>query len=154
IWTALKAFISASDTREPDGENIRAMLDQLWATPSVDESVLAACIQHQPNRNPFDFVPANLELSESEIALVSAVNRERILMNVLMPLRDAGRYDYILIDCPPHLGMLTVNALTAVDAVMIPVSADYLSTKGMNELFRSIVTIRRTLNPQLEVLGI
>ena len=99
-----------------------------------------------------DLIPSNIELSATEVALVNAMSREYILRNYLKQI--AGNYDYILIDCMPSLGMLTVNALTAADSVIIPVEAEYLPIKGMTQLIKSVQKVSRQLNPQLKIEGI
>jgi len=99
-----------------------------------------------------DLLPANIELSSMDLQLVSTMNRERILQ---MYLNDMKKYyDYILIDCMPSLGMITVNAFTAADAVIIPVQAHYLPLKGMTQLTKTISKVQRQLNPKLHIDGI
>ena len=100
----------------------------------------------------FDFVPANRTLSAVEVSLVNVMSRETVLRQYLSTVAD--RYDYALIDCMPSLGMLTINALTAADSVIIPVQAQYLPAKGLEQLLRTITRVKRQLNPKLEVDGI
>jgi chromosome partitioning protein len=88
----------------------------------------------------------------AEIELIAEEGREKKLRRVLQPIRD--RYDYILIDCPPSLGLLTVNALAAADGVLVPLQAEYYAMEGLGELVRSITAVRRTLNPDLERSGV
>lgn len=99
-----------------------------------------------------DLLPANIELSGLEVTLVNTMSRETILREYLNSVRD--QYDVILLDCCPSLGMLTINALAAADAVMIPLMAHYLSIKGMEQLIRTISNVKRKINPQLEIAGI
>lgn len=99
-----------------------------------------------------DLLPANIELSGIELSLFNAMSREKVLSNVLNRLRS--NYDYILIDCMPSLGLMTINALTAADSVIIPSQANFLSTKGMNLLLRSITRVRRQINPKLRIDGL
>lgn len=99
-----------------------------------------------------DLAPANIELAALDLELTRAYNREHILKAALAPIRD--RYDYILLDCPPSLGLLVVNALTAADEVLIPVQADYLATKGVKLLLDSIDAVTEKLNPRLHITGI
>ena len=99
-----------------------------------------------------DLVPANLELSAMEFNLVNAMSRETALRNYLSEVKD--KYDYILIDCMPSLGMITINALVAADYVLVPVEAAYLPVKGLQQLIKTIGNIHRKLNPSLEILGI
>ena len=99
-----------------------------------------------------DLIPANISLSGLEVSLVSAMNRERIIKQLLEPLKK--EYDYILLDCMPSLGMLTVNALAAADNVLIPVQAQYLSAKGLEQLLQTVNKVRRNINPKLRIEGI
>ncbi|MBX2797225.1 MAG: AAA family ATPase [Myxococcales bacterium] len=97
-------------------------------------------------------LPASRDLVGAEIELVGAEDRERRLRKVLMPLRET--YDDILIDCPPSLGLLTINALVASDAVLIPLQAEYFAMEGLGQLLRTIAAVRKSLNPDLKREGI
>lgn len=99
-----------------------------------------------------DLMPANIELSGLEVSLVNAMSREKILKQYLDTVKR--EYDYILIDCMPSLGMLTINALAAADSVLIPVQAQYLPAKGMEQLLQTIGKVRRQINPFLQIDGI
>jgi chromosome partitioning protein len=99
-----------------------------------------------------DFVPANIELSGAEIQLVSELGRETFLQTKLRPVQD--RYDFMIIDCPPSLGLLSVNALVAADEVVIPLQCEYFGMKGMQLLFNTIERVRLKLNPRLRIHGI
>ena len=99
-----------------------------------------------------DLIPANIEMAGLEVALVNTMNRERMLKQFLEPIK--GSYDYILLDCMPSLGMLTVNALAAADAALIPVQANYLSAKGLEQLLQTINKVKRQINPKLRIEGI
>lgn len=99
-----------------------------------------------------DLVPTNIELSGMEMTLVNAMSREFTLKNYLSGLKK--EYDYILIDCMPSLGMLTINALAAADSVIIPVQAHYLPLKGMTQLVKTIGRVQRQINPSLKVDGV
>ena len=99
-----------------------------------------------------DLLPGNIELSGVEVMLVNALSRETVMRNVLQRLKE--RYDYILIDCMPSLGLMTINSLVAADGVIIPSQPNYLSTKGLNLLLRSISRVRRQINPRLNIDGI
>ena len=99
-----------------------------------------------------DLMPANLELSGMEVTLVNTMSRELILKDYLRNVKKD--YDYILIDCTPSLGMLTINALSAADGVIIPVQAQYLPLKGLEQLMRTIGKVKRQLNPHLAIDGI
>jgi chromosome partitioning protein len=95
-------------------------------------------------------LPANAELAGAEVELVQSQNREYMLKQVL----DKLDYDYILIDCPPSLGLLTVNALTAANDVLIPVQAEYYALEGLSQLLRVITQVRQALNTNLNILGV
>lgn len=99
-----------------------------------------------------DLLPANIELSDLELRLVSAVCRERVLSSYIEQVKD--RYDYILIDCMPSLGVITIGAFAAADSVIIPVQSHYLPLKGMTQLTKNIGKIQRQINPKLKIDGI
>lgn len=96
-----------------------------------------------------DIIPINIELSGMEISLVNAMSREQTLKLYLSDLKKD--YDYILIDCMPSLGMLTINALAAADSVIVPVQAHYLPLKGMTQLMKTIGKVQRQLNPKADL---
>lgn len=100
----------------------------------------------------FDLVPANLDLSALEMNLVTAMSRETTMRTYLNPLKE--RYDYILIDCMPSLGMITLNALAAADSVIIPVQAQYLPAKDMTQLLQTVSKVKKCINPNLKIDGI
>jgi len=100
----------------------------------------------------YDLVPANSDLSGAEIELIGLERRERRLRAALEPVRD--RYDYLLIDCPPALNLLTVNALVAAQAVMIPMQCEYYALEGLSALLNTIRKVRESLNPQLQIEGL
>ncbi len=100
-----------------------------------------------------DLFPSNIDLSTAEIELMNMYDRERILKSILEPLKTY--YDYILIDCPPSLGILTINALTAADEVIVPMVTDYLALRGAGILVnRTIKKVKKKLNPKLKIAGI
>lgn len=99
-----------------------------------------------------DLMPANLELSGIEVSLVNTMSRESILKQYLDTVRK--QYDFILLDCMPSLGTLTVNALAAADSVIIPVQAEYLPAKGLEQLLQTVGKVRRQINPKLQIGGI
>ena len=113
--------------------------------PNLEDTIL-----HHPEG--VDIIPSNLELSSMETQLVNAMSREKVLTNLLKEVKKD--YDYIIIDCLPSLGMLTINALTAADSVIIPVQAQYLPAKGMTQLMKSIDMVRTHTNDQLKIDGI
>lgn len=103
-------------------------------------------------RPHLDLVPSTPALAGAEVDLVPVARRERVLQRAIEPA--AGRYDIILVDCPPSLGLLTVNALTAVDAVLVPIQCEFLALEGLGQLISTIDLVKRQLNPALDVLGV
>lgn len=99
-----------------------------------------------------DLMPANIELSGMEISLINIMSRERILKDYIDLIK--ADYDYILIDCMPSLGMLTINALAAADRLIIPVQAQYLSAKGLEQLLQTVKRVKKQINPNLSIDGI
>lgn len=99
-----------------------------------------------------DFMPGNIELSGLETSLVNVMSRETVLRTYIEQQKD--RYDYILIDCMPSLGMITINAFTSADSILIPVQAAYLPVKGLEQLIKTIGKVKRQINPKLEIEGI
>ena len=107
---------------------------------------------HKTGVHGLDLLPSNIDLAAAELMLVNEVAREQSLMRVLAPLKV--KYDFILIDCPPSLGLLTINALTAADSVVIPLECEYYALRGMAQLMTSIDKIKERLNPRLQIDGI
>lgn len=110
----------------------------------TEESIL----HHKEN---IDLIPSSLNLSALENSLAYAMSREYTLRNCLSGIKD--KYDYILLDCQPSLGMLTINALASADSVIIPVQSQYFATRGMTDLFKIIGKVRRQINPTLKIDG-
>lgn len=100
----------------------------------------------------YQLLPSNRDLTAAEVVLLDLPNKERRLLDALQPVR--GNYDYILIDCPPALSMLTINALVAADAVLIPMQCEYFALEGLTDLIGSIERIAAQLNPALQIEGI
>lgn len=123
--------------------------DLMKARAEADEMPLNTCIL---TKDGVDLIPSNIGLSRLEITLVGAMSREYILKRILQPARS--QYDYIIIDCPPSLGLLTVNALTACDRVLITTTPQFFSSKGLELLIDSIRLTRSELNPNIDVDGI
>jgi chromosome partitioning protein len=105
-----------------------------------------------PTPAGIDLVPGNGMLSAAEITLASAFNRESVLSGLLAPILD--RYDYVLIDCLPSLGLMAINALRAANGVLIPVQADYLAVQGLAQILETIGAVRDQLNPSLTIYGV
>lgn len=97
-------------------------------------------------------VPATMQLAGAEIELVSQMAREGVLSDVLEPLED--EFDYVFIDCPPSLGLLTINALVASKSILIPIQCEYYALEGVSKLLESMKMVKKRLNPQLEVFGV
>lgn len=123
---------------------ISAAIDDI-SSPSIIDVVI-------PTTADVELAPANIELSGAELDLNKATMGEMILREILGPLQN--RYDFILIDCPPSLGLLTINALAAAGEVMIPLQADYLALKGVNLLMKTIATVQRKINRDLKIAGV
>ena len=126
------------------------LFDLLNKTINEDSVSAGEGILHQAEG--IDLIPANISLAGLEVALVNTMNRERILKQFLEPVK--GNYDYVLLDCMPSLGMLTVNALAAADAALVPVQVNYLSAKGLEQLLQTINKVKRQINPKLRIEGI
>lgn len=142
-------------------------LTQCLGYPNPDElsitisSLMEKVIREQPiaenegilhHKEGVDFIPANIELSGMETALVNIMSRERVLKDYLATVKD--NYDYVLIDCTPSLGMLTINALTAANEVIIPVQSHFLPAKGLEQLLGTVAKVKRQINPTLKINGI
>jgi len=106
-------------------------------------------LHHKEN---IDLIPSNLDLSKLEMGLVNAMSREYTMKNSISNLKQD--YDYILIDCMPSLGMITINALACADKVIIPVQSQYLAARGMSHLLKTVSKVRKQINPNLKVGGI
>jgi chromosome partitioning protein len=125
-------------------------LEETIYTVLVDSLPLKKVIYQVRPR--LDIVPSNIDLAAAEVELISAIGREYIFKEAIEPVRDF--YDYILIDSPPSLGLLTINALTAADSVLIPLQCEYLAMRGMRFLLQTIETVKLKLNPNLYIIGI
>lgn len=118
----------------------------------VDEVQIEQAIVATPEASGFDLIAANEELTAAEVQLLDMKLKEFRLRNALARIKN--RYDYILIDCPPSLNMLTVNALTAADSVIVPLQCEYYALEGLTALMNTIEKIRTVLNPKLHIGGI
>lgn len=135
--------------QEPDDmENTLA--DLMTAIVNDEPLNLDKAIRH--HHEGVDLIPANIELSAIEVSLVNAMSRELIMKSLVEQLKRF--YDYILIDCMPSLGMMTINALACADSVLIPVQAAYLPVKGLQQLIKTIGRVKKQLNPSLYIEGI
>ncbi|HEV2146547.1 MAG TPA: AAA family ATPase [Longimicrobiaceae bacterium] len=125
----------------------RSMYDVLVEGAALEEVIVPRV--HFPY---LDVAPATQDLVGVEVELVSRAMREGILREALEPLRD--RYEYILIDCPPSLGLLTLNTLTAADAVLIPIQCEFYALEGLSQLLNTIRIVQKSLNPRLQIEGV
>ncbi len=137
--------------RDPDG--LEVTLSELMANEMSGED--RSCVLNINVIKQFenmDLIPSNISLSGTETMLFNCMSRESVLKRTLIPYKE--EYDYILIDCMPSLGMMTINALVAADSVIIPCEPTYLSVKGLDLLMHSISRIKRQINPELRIDGI
>jgi len=118
----------------------------------IDGSVEVYDAIKKTSINKLDIIPATVDLAGAEIELVHMSSRERIVSNILNQVKD--RYDYILIDCPPSLGLLTVNALTASDTVAIPIQCEFFALEGLSQLMNTVKLVKKHLNANLDVEGV
>jgi chromosome partitioning protein len=134
--------LTMSQGVDPD-ELERTMFDVLVHKTPIEDVIL---------HREIDLAASSIDLAGAELALSSMIGRERALQKALLPVR--GSYDYVLIDTPPSLGLLTINALTASDGVIVPVQCEYLSLRGLIQLENTLTMIRENLNPDVRIKGI
>ena len=134
-----------------DQDKLQNTIATLMSDTIYDNEVDAekAIIHHKEG---IDLIPANLDLSAIEFSLVNAMSREFTLKNSIRDIKD--NYDYILIDCMPSLGMITINALACSDKIIIPVQGEYLAAKGMGHLLKTVSRIHKQINPNLKIGGV
>ena len=126
--------------------------DVLASTIKNDGSTSIPDVIVKTSNPNIDLVPSNIELSQAQLDLVGAFTRELVLKEMIQPVRTS--YDYIVVDCLPSLALLTINALSAADGVIIPMQADFLAMKGLALLLSTIIRVRDKINPELEISGI
>lgn len=134
------------DNLESTGYSLLSSTISSEGNPSIHDVIL------QTGNPKIDLVPANIELSQAELDLVGAFTRELMLKEIIQPVRQS--YDFILVDCLPSLGLLTINALAAADRIIIPLQAEFLAMKGVGLLLNTIRRVKTKINPSLEILGI
>ena len=127
-------------------KGLKTIYDLVDGECSLEDVVLPTVIEG------LDIIPSNVDLAAAEISLVSMPQREKILKNILDPLKEV--YDFIMIDCQPSLGLLTVNALTASDSVIIPMQCEFYALDGLTQLMNTIRLVKFHLNPGLDVEGV
>jgi chromosome partitioning protein len=135
----------------PDSDSLPMTLADIMEKTILDEDFerRGATLRHDEG---VDLIPSSIALSGTEMNLVTAMSREFTLRNYLNTIKQ--EYDYVIIDCPPSLSMLTINALAAADSVIVPVQAQYLPAKGMTQLIRTIGKVKKQINPALKVDGV
>jgi len=124
----------------------KSIYDVLINGLEIEQSIIPTKV---PN---LDIIPSNIQLAGAEIEMVSMLSREHILKRSIQNIRD--RYDFILIDCPPSLGLITINALTASDKILVPIQCEYYALEGLSQLMNTVKLVRNYLNPSLEVEGV
>ena len=135
------------------------MKSRCWNIQEVDCSIYECIIDKVDVRDAIyttdidglDIIPSHIDLVGAEIEMLNLNERERVIKKMLVPIQN--EYDYILIDCSPSLGLITVNALTAADSVIIPVQCEYFALEGLSKLLNTIKIIKSKLNPKLEIEG-
>ena len=132
-------------------------MSQGWNPDEIERSMFDVLVHKLPiteivRTSELDVAVSSIDLAGAELALASMIGRERALEKALAPVREA--YDYILIDTPPSLGLLTINALVAANGVIVPVQCEYLSLRGLVQLENTLAMIRENLNPAVEIQGI
>ncbi len=132
-------------------------MSQGWNPDEIDRSMFDVLVHKLPiseivRKGEIDVAVSSIDLAGAELALSSMIGRERALEKALLPVRDV--YDWIMIDTPPSLGLLTINAFVAATGVIVPVQCEYLSLRGLVQLENTLTMIRENLNPQVEIQGI
>jgi chromosome partitioning protein len=132
-------------------------MSQGWNPDEIDRSMFDVLVHKLPigeivRQGEIDLAVSSIDLAGAELALSSMIGRERALEKAFQPIKES--YDYILIDTPPSLGLLTINALVAADGVIVPVQCEYLSLRGLVQLENTLTMIRENLNPHVEIQGI
>ena len=123
-----------------------SIYDVMIGDVSIDDAIIETDVDN------LDIVISNIQLAGAEIELVSMISRELVLKNAIQPIID--RYDYIFIDCPPSLGLITINALSASDTILVPIQCEYYALEGLSQLLNTISLVKQQLNPDLEVEGV
>lgn len=137
---------ASSGSGIPRLQNRKTLYNVLILGENIENAVL-------PTELPlFWILPADKNLAGAEVELVEAEEREYKLKEILKKIKD--KYDYIIIDCPPSLGLLTINGLTAADSLLVPIQCEYFALEGVTELFDTLARLRRGLNPQLTIEGL
>lgn len=123
-----------------------SVYDLIIGNIGIEECICKDAIEN------LDVLPSNIDLSAAEIELIGVDNKEFIIRNEIEKVRD--RYDYVIIDCPPALSMLTINAMTTADSVLVPIQCEYYALEGLSQLIHTIELVQERLNPSLEIEGV
>ena len=126
---------------------IKTLMEKIITKQPIDKK--EAIITNEEN---IDLVPSNIELEALEASMINFENRENILRNYISKVKDD--YDFIIIDCPPSLGLMTLNALVASDSIIIPIQAEFYALEGLSQLVKTVQVVSRRMNPRLHILGI
>ena len=130
-----------------DKDNVDyTVYDLLIGEATMDQVLCKEAIEH------LDIIPANIDLSGAEIELLDTENKEYILRDEVLKIR--GNYDYVIIDCPPSLSMLTINSMTTADTVLVPIQCEYYALEGLSQLIKTIELVKERLNENLEMEGV
>ena len=127
----------------------RELRDTLYEALTMEEYDVHKAVYHTETKN-LDIIPASVDLSGAEVELIQIFGREILLRNVLAQVKE--EYDFIFIDCPPSLGLLTVNALVAADGVIIPIQCEFYALEGVSQLMKTVELVRREMNRNLQVV--
>ncbi|MBZ4665226.1 AAA family ATPase [Mahella sp.] len=124
----------------------KSIYDVLINDMDITETIVPTNVEN------LSIIPSNIQLAGAEIELVSVLSREQRLKFAMQPIKE--QYDFILVDCPPSLGLLTINALTAADKVLVPIQCEYYALEGLSQLMNTVKLVQKHLNPSLEVEGV
>jgi chromosome partitioning protein len=130
----------------------RSSIDKSMYEVLVDREPLKSAVLHKLHFDRLDLVPSDVELVGAEVELVQRPEREILLRRALEPMRE--EYDYILVDCPPSLGLLTLNTLAAADSVLIPIQCEFYALQGLTQLLNTVRLVQQNLNPRLQIEGV
>ena len=152
---AMRQRVLLSDLDPQGSATLGSGINKMTLTHSINEILLGQCKAAEALVKPkwnYDLLPSNGDLTVAEVRLLKAGQREAVLKEALQPL--VNNYDFILIDCPPSLNMLTVNALVAANSIIVPVQCEYYALEGLTSLLSSIERLRKAVNPDLKLEGL
>lgn len=130
-----------------DKKNIKqSIYDVLINDVSIEETIVDSCLEN------LKLCPSNIQLAGAEVELVSVISRENRVKSAISGIKD--EFDFIIIDCPPSLGLLTLNSLTAADTILVPIQCEYYALEGLSQLMNTVKLVQKHLNPRLDVEGV